>query len=129
MTSSSANSPPTIPTASCAASTWLTAYARTLTTRDVAEIADVSKTTELSRLIDHAAVASGQTVNLSALGSPLGVEVKAASSVKPENFHGLRRLQDATGRAFACGIILHDGDRLQRTGDRLFAMPVRPLWA
>ncbi len=221
---------------------WLSAYARALTTRDVAEIADVSKTTELSRLIDHAAVASGRTVNLSALASPLGVdgktvdrwlalleqmfvirrvrawhrnelkrlvktpklhfldsgllaalrrvtkadiendrsklgallegfvfselsklvgqsddpvtishlrdrdkvevdfvleqagrvvgiEVKAAASVKPEDFRGLKQIQDATGRAFACGIVLHDGDRIQRTGDRLYAVPVSQLWA
>ena len=220
---------------------WLSAYARALATRDVAEIANISKTTELSRLLDHAAVASGQTVNLSALASPLGVdgktvdrwltlleqmfvirrvpawhrndlkrlvktpklhfidsgllaslrrvnesgiendrsklgsllegfvfselskligqgddpasishfrdrdkvevdfvleragkivgvEVKAAATVKPDDFHGLKRLQEATGKAFSCGIILHDGARIQRTGDRLFAMPVSCLW-
>lgn len=221
---------------------WLSDYTRALTTRDVAEIAGVSKTSELSRLIEHAAVASGQTVNLSGLGRPLGVdgktvdrwltlleqmfvlrrvrawhrndlkrlvkmpklhfldsgllaalrgvtaedikadrsklgallegfvfsevtklvgqgdgpvsihhlrdrdkvevdfvlekagrvvglEVKAAASVKPDDFHGLKRLQEATGRAFACGIVLHDGNRIQRTGDRLFAMPIQQLWA
>ena len=221
--------------------TWLSAYARALTTRDVAEIAGVSKTTELSRLIDHAAVASGQTINLSGLGRPLGVdgktidrwltlleqmfvirrvrawhrndlkrlvktpklhfldsgllaslrrvtkediendrsklgallegfvfteltklvgqsddpvsishlrdrdklevdfvlekagravgiEVKAAASVKPEDFYGLKRLQEATGKAFACGIVLHDGERIHRIGDRLFAMPIHQLW-
>jgi predicted AAA+ superfamily ATPase len=221
---------------------WLSAYARALTTRDVAEIAGVSKTTELTRLLDYAAVASGQTVNLAALGRPLGVdgktvdrwlslleqmfvlrrirawhrndlkrlvrtpklhfldsgllaalrrvtredienersklgpllegfvfselsklagqseepmsishfrdrdavevdfvleragrvvglEVKSAASVKPEDFRGLKRLQDASGGAFVCGVLLHDGDRLQQVGDRLFAMPIDRLWA
>lgn len=220
---------------------WLTAYARALTTRDVAEIADVSKTNELSRLLNHAAVASGQTVNLSALAAPLGVdgktvdrwltlleqmfiirrvpawhrndlkrlvktpklhfldsgllaslrhvsevdiqedrsklgsllegfvfselskligqsddhvsishfrdrdkvevdfvleragkvvgvEVKAAVTAKPDDFHGLRRLKEATMKAFACGILLHDGERIQRIGDGLFAMPISQLW-
>lgn len=222
--------------------TWLTAYARALTTRDVSELASLFKTTELSRLIDHAAVAAGQTVNLSALASPLGVdgktidrwlnlleqmfvirrvrawhrndlkrlvktpklqfldsgllaslrrigeddiakdrsklgsllegfvyselskligllddpvslhhfrdrdqvevdfvlemggkivaiEVKAAATVSPKDFRGPKRLADATGKAFACGIVLHDGDRIQRTGERLFAVPVGQLWS
>lgn len=62
-------------------------------------------------------------------GRIVGLEVKAAASVKPDDFHGLKRLQEATGKAFACGIILHDGERIQRTGDRLFAMSVQQLWA
>jgi hypothetical protein len=221
---------------------WLTAYARALAERDVTGIADVTKTAELARLLDHAAIASGQMVNLSALAAPLGVdsktvdrwlslleqmfvvrrvrawhrndlkrlvktpklhfldtgllaalrrvgvddlradrrklgsileglvfsevsklvsqspdpasishyrdrdqvevdfvieqagrilgvEVKAAATVKPDDFHGLNRLQDATGEAFACGIVLHDGERIQRTGEKLFAMPISQLWA
>lgn len=221
---------------------WLTAYARALTTRDVTEISPILKTDALSRLLDHAAVASGQLVNLSELATPagvdsktvdrwltlleqmfvirrvrawhrndlkrlvrapklhfidpgllaalrridreaihakrerfgplleglvfselakqadmmpgqllishyrdkdkvevdfvlerpgniVGVEVKAAATVKPEHFHGLKRLRDATGKAFTCGIILHDGERIQRTGDCFFAMPVSQLWA
>lgn len=220
---------------------WLSAYARSIATRDLAEIADVSKTTELSRLLNLAAVTSGQTVNLSSLASALGVdgktvdrwlslleqmfvirrvsawyrndlkrlvktpklhfidtgllaalrrvneddikkdrsklgmllegfvyseiikqvalsdepasishfrdrdkvevdfvlesagkivgiEVKAAAMVKPGDFHGLKRLRAATDQAFTCGIVLHDGERIQRTGDRLFAIPVHCLW-
>ena len=221
---------------------WLAAYARALTTRDVVEIADISKTAELSRLLNHAAIAAGQTVNLSALAGALGVdgktvdrwltlleqmfliqrvpawhnnhlkrlvkapklhfidsgllamlqrvserdiqrersklgallegfvfselvkligqsddpvslshfrdrdrvevdfvlekaqqvvgiEVKATATLKPRDFHGLKRLQDATGNPFACGVILHDGERIQHISDRLFAMPVTALWA
>ena len=221
---------------------WLAAYARALATRDVVEIAEVAKTAELSRLLKHAAVAAGQTLNLSALAGALGVdgktverwltlleqmflirrvpawhrndlkrlikaprlhfidsgllaalqrvsegniqvkrsrlgpllegfvfseltkliaysddpvslshfrsrdrvevdfvleqagkivgiEVKATATLKPRDFHGLQRLQAATGRTFACGAILHDGERIQRVGDRLFAMPVASLWA
>lgn len=222
--------------------TWLRAYARAFTTRDVSEISSVSKTDELSRLLDHAALSSGGLLNLSALASPLGVdsktidrwltlleqmfilrrvrawhrndlkrlvktpklhfldtgllaalrrvgkgdiqsdrnrlgtllegfvyaelekqsalssdpalishyrdkdkvevdfvlergrrlvgiEVKASATVKTQDTRGLKRLQEAAGKAFACGIILHDGDRIQRIGDRLFAMPVSQLWA
>ena len=221
---------------------WLRAYARALAEHDVSEIATVDKRGEMSRLIDHAAVASGQLLNLSALGSRLGIdgktadrwltllehmflvrrirawhrnrlkrlvktpklhfldsgllaalrgtdaadiaqdreklgpllecfvhaeiakaaalsdettavghyrdkdqvevdlvlerspdrvvgiEVKARATVRPEDFRGLVRLGRAAGDRFACGIVLHDGDRVQRTGSRLFAMPVKMLW-
>ena len=55
---------------------WLRSYAKALTTRDVAEISPVFKTDELSRLLEHAAVSSGELVNLSALAAPLGVDSK-----------------------------------------------------
>ncbi|MCY3816431.1 MAG: ATP-binding protein [Gammaproteobacteria bacterium] len=61
-------------------------------------------------------------------GAILGIEVKAGAIAKPEDFRGLKRLQSATGEAFACGIVLHDGDRIQRLGERLYAMPVSRLW-
>ena len=221
---------------------WLRAYARALAERDVSEIAAVDKRAEMSRLIDHAAVASGQLLSLSALGSRLGIdgktvdrwltllehmflvrrirawhrnrlkrlvktpklhfldsgllaalrgtdaadiakdreklgpllecfvhveivkaaalsdetttvghyrdkdrlevdlvlerspdrvvgiEVKAVATARPVDFKGLVRLEKAVGERFACGIVLHDGDRVQRTGSRLFAMPVKMLW-
>ena len=221
---------------------WLRAYARALAERDVSDIASVAKRNDLSRLVDHAAVSAGQLLNLSALGSRVGVdgktvdrwlalfehmflvrrvfawhrselkrlvkapklhfldsgllaalqrvsaeavtrdrqklgphlesfvyaelakaaalsseettishyrdkdrvevdfvlerppaaivgiEVKAAATVRPRDFKGLRRLQEAAADRFACGIILHDGDRIQKTAKKLFAMPVKMLW-
>ena len=61
-------------------------------------------------------------------GRTVGLEVKAAATVQPRDFRGLRRLAAAVGRKFACGIVLHDGDRIFKIGDRLFAMPVKMLW-
>jgi len=57
-------------------------------------------------------------------GRVVGIEVKAAASVKPADFHALKRLGDGIGDAFACGIVLHDGERI---GERLFAMPIDRL--
>ena len=221
---------------------WLRAYARALAERDVSEIAAVDKSVEMSRLIDHAAAASGQLLNMTALGSRLGIdgktvdrwltllehmflvrrirawhrnrlkrlvrtpklhfldsgllaalrgtgaadiagnreklgpllecfvhaeiakaaalsdetttvshyrdkdrvevdlvlerspdrvagiEVKAGATVRPRDFRGLERLRSAAGDGFACGIVLHDGERVQQTGPRLYAMPVKMLW-
>lgn len=61
-------------------------------------------------------------------GSILAVEVKASATVRSEDFKGLRRLRDAARSDFTCGILLHDGDRIHRVEDRLFAMPVSMLW-
>ncbi len=221
---------------------WLRAYARALAERDVADIAPVGKRDELVRLIDHAALSSGQLLNMTGLGARLGVdgktvdrwlvllermflfrrvpawhssrlkrlvrtpklqfldsgllaallrtgaedigrdrqklgplleclvhgevakaialsddttsvshyrdkdgvevdfvlerspdaiagiEVKSAATVSPQDFKGLRRLQHAAGARFACGVLLHDGDRIQRTGPDLYAMPIKTLW-
>ena len=61
-------------------------------------------------------------------GEIVGVEAKASATARPEDFHGLRRLQDAVGDQFACGIVLHDGDRIQRVAQGLYAMPFKMLW-
>lgn len=221
---------------------WLRAYARSLAQRDIPEVAAVNKLNEISRLIDRAALFSGQLVNLSNLGSQLGVdaktvdrwltlleqvflvrrigawhgnelkrlvktpklqfldsgllaairglsvhavardrqklgpllecfvyselakaaallddevtvthyrdkdrvevdlvlerstgevigvEAKASATVRPRDFRGMRRLKQATGARFACGIILHDAERIQQLAPGFFAMPIKMLW-
>ena len=221
---------------------WLLSYARSLAQRDVSDIAAVGKLDEMARLIDHAAASAGQLLNLSGLGSRLGVdgktvdrwlalfehmflvrrvrawhrndlkrlvrtpklqfldsgllaalrrvdaaaihrdrrqvgallecfvhselvkaaalseeptalshyrdkdrvevdlvlerspgevvgvEVKAGATVRPGDFKGLARLKEAAGQRFACGVVLHDGERVQETSPRLFAMPISVLW-
>lgn len=61
-------------------------------------------------------------------GAIVGIEVKAAATTHPRDFRGLRRLKAAAGDRFACGIVLHDGERILQTAPKLFAMPVRMLW-
>jgi hypothetical protein len=62
-------------------------------------------------------------------GSVVGIEVKAAATVGPGDFKGLRKLVAASGDAFRCGIILYDGDQLVPFGERLYAAPVSCLWS
>jgi uncharacterized protein len=57
-----------------------------------------------------------------------GVEVKASATVVAADFRGLRKLKDATGRRFAGGVVLYDGETTASFGDGLFAVPVRALW-
>lgn len=221
---------------------WLLAYSRALVQRDVSEIATVEKLDALPRLVDHAAARAGQLLNLSTLGSQLGVdgktvdrwltllehmflvqrvsawhrnehkrlvkapklhfvdsgmlaalrrvdaatilrnrqeagpllecfvhgeivkaavvadevttishfrnkdqvevdlvlerspgrivgiEVKASATVRPDDFKGLARLRQIAGDEFVCGIVLHDGERIQQTASDMFAMPIKVLW-
>ena len=57
-----------------------------------------------------------------------GVEVKAAATVKPSDFRGLRKLAAAAGDSFAHGVVLYDGEVSTRFGNRLYAVPIRRLW-
>jgi predicted AAA+ superfamily ATPase len=60
--------------------------------------------------------------------SVAGVEVKASATVTAADFRGLRKLKDATGRRFAGGVVLYDGEMTASFGDGLFAVPIRFLW-
>ena len=61
-------------------------------------------------------------------GSIVGIEVKASATATPGDFRGPHRLRAAAGSAFACCILLHDGDRVQQMSPGLFLMPIRMLW-
>ncbi len=58
----------------------------------------------------------------------VGVEVKAAASVRSTDFAGLRKLRDATGARFVAGVVLYDGEATRPFGDDLWAVPIRCLW-
>jgi predicted AAA+ superfamily ATPase len=57
-----------------------------------------------------------------------GVEVKASATVTAADFRGLNKLREASGKRFAAGVILYDGETTASFGDQLFAVPVRTLW-
>lgn len=61
-------------------------------------------------------------------GRLAGVEVKAAATVHERDLRGLRKLREAAGTRFACGVVLYDGRATIRFGDSLFAVPLRHLW-
>jgi predicted AAA+ superfamily ATPase len=61
-------------------------------------------------------------------GGVVGIEVKASATVTANDFRGLRRLAEDTGRQFAAGMVLYDHDRIVPFGDRLWAVPLSCLW-
>jgi predicted AAA+ superfamily ATPase len=61
-------------------------------------------------------------------GQVVGIEVKASSTVRPDDFSGLRHLAARLGDDFLAGLVLHTGQHTLSFGDRLRAMPVSALW-
>ena len=57
-----------------------------------------------------------------------GVEVKAGATVTSADLRGLRKLRAATGRRFAGGAVVYDGETCVSYGDRLYAVPLCLLW-
>ncbi len=57
-----------------------------------------------------------------------GVEVKASATVTAADFRGLHKLKAATGKRFAGGVVLYDGETVAGFGDRMHAVPLRVLW-
>jgi len=56
-----------------------------------------------------------------------GVEVKASATVNPSDFKGLRKLQRVSGKRFAAGVVLYDGEISASFGNGMFAVPLRIL--
>lgn len=61
-------------------------------------------------------------------GQVIGIEVKAASTVRSDDFRGLRRLADKVGDDFLVGIVLYTGGTTLPFGPKMRAMPVSALW-
>ena len=61
-------------------------------------------------------------------GRIVGIEVKTSATVRPQDFRGLRQLQEAVGDRFVRGLVLHDHDRVTPFGEKLQAAPLSVLW-
>ena len=71
---------------------------------------------EVDMVLEHAA------------GTVIGIEVKAAETVRAEDFRGLRHLSNRLGDRFRAGIVLYAGEQQLSFGDRLAALPMAALW-
>jgi predicted AAA+ superfamily ATPase len=62
------------------------------------------------------------------VGSVVGIEVKAAETVRGDDFRGLRLLAARLGDKFRAGYVLYTGEHPLSFGDRLTALPMSALW-
>ncbi|GIH78442.1 ATP-binding protein [Planobispora longispora] len=61
-------------------------------------------------------------------GRVVGIEVKAAETVRSADFKGLRLLQERLGPRFLAGFVLYCGSQSLSFGDGLACLPVSALW-
>jgi predicted AAA+ superfamily ATPase len=61
-------------------------------------------------------------------GQIIGVEVKAAETIRADDFRGLRLLQRRLGDRFRAGFVLYCGVDSLSFGDGLTALPISALW-
>lgn len=61
-------------------------------------------------------------------GRVAGIEVKAATTVRADDFRGLRHLAERLGPDLIAGIVLHTGTQTLSFGPRMRAMPLSSLW-
>lgn len=61
-------------------------------------------------------------------GQVVGVEVKAAETVRADDFRGLRLLQRRLGAHFRAGFVLYCGTESLSFGDNLTCLPISALW-
>ena len=63
-----------------------------------------------------------------ASGELVGVEVKAAATVRDSDLRGLKKLASLAGDQFKMGIVLYDGDETMPLGGGIWAAPLSSLW-
>lgn len=61
-------------------------------------------------------------------GRVVGIEVKAARTVRASDFNGLRTLAEVAGDDFHLGIVLHCGTQAVQHGEGLWTLPLSLLW-
>jgi uncharacterized protein len=80
----------------------------------------------------HYRVHSGAEIDLvleAQNGQLIGLEIKATSTPRQDDFRGLTTFMNDIGKRFERGIVLHMGTRTLPFGDKLWAMPVSSLWS
>jgi uncharacterized protein len=61
-------------------------------------------------------------------GQVVAIDVKAASTVRAEDFRGMRHLADRLGDELLVGVVLYTGQQTLPFGPRFRAVPVSALW-
>ena len=61
-------------------------------------------------------------------GRIVAIEVKASTTLAPQDFKWLARLRDQLGARFVAGFVLYTGATTHARGDRLVGAPVSALW-
>ena len=111
--------------------------------RDRTRFGNVLETFVFGELLKHTTTADGDyrlmyyrdadkfevdIVIENAAGQLLGVEVKAAATVKEGDLRGLKKLAGLAARQFKMGVLLYDGAETMPLTDGIWAAPLSTLW-
>ena len=111
--------------------------------RDRSRFGNLLKTFVFGEILKHATTAESEyrvmyyrdadkfevdVVIESPQGELVGVEIKAAASVKVSDLRGLKKLSGLAGTQFKIGLLLYDGTEVLPLGDGLWALPLSTLW-
>ena len=111
--------------------------------KDRTRFGSVLETFVFSELLKHTTTAEGEyrlmyyrdadkvevdVVIENAAGQLVGVEVKAAATVKEADLRGLKKLAGLAGKDFKMGVLLYDGDETMPLGEGIWAAPLSTLW-
>ncbi|MFH1142976.1 MAG: ATP-binding protein [Candidatus Eisenbacteria bacterium] len=80
----------------------------------------------------HFRTANGNEVDIvleSPGGELVGIEVKSSTTIKGDDFRGLRGLRDLVGTRFKRGIVFYPGSELLAFGPDLLGVPLPILWS
>ena len=58
----------------------------------------------------------------------VALEVKAASTVRPDDFRGIHHLAARIGDDLVAGVVLYTGKHTLSFGERLLAIPISAIW-
>lgn len=61
-------------------------------------------------------------------GQIIGVEVKAAASIKESDLRDLKKLAGLAGDQFKMGVLLYDGTEIMPLSEKFWAVPLSTLW-
>jgi uncharacterized protein len=62
------------------------------------------------------------------MGQVVGIEIKNSSTVAPDDFKGLKHLQQLLGKKFVRGVVLYTGNHYVPVESKLAALPFSSLW-
>ncbi|MGH3266194.1 MAG: DUF4143 domain-containing protein [Trebonia sp.] len=76
----------------------------------------------------HPSAPVGPLLENFVLGELVAIEVKAAETVRRDDFRGIDRLARRVGDDLVAGIVLYAGPQPLSFGDQLRALPISALW-
>lgn len=108
-----------------------TAWGRLFESFVVGELRKQASWAERTVTLSHFRTAAGREVDVvleDRRGRIVGIEIKASSTLRADDFAGLKELAACAGSDWVRGVVLYTGDTPLPFGETLWSLPVDALW-